>query len=151
MTTRLLLVEDDPYDIELIQLSCENERFISQIDIAEDGEQALNYLLGNGDKIRPQPLPRMVWLDLNLPRISGIQVLEAIRSHPRTQNLVVVVVTSSEEDRDLITCYNLGVNSYIVKPIGFDDFREVVCQVGKYWMSLNKIPSLRIEDKNYAE
>ncbi len=138
--TRMLLVEDDPNDIELIQLALENYHFVNQIDIAEDGEQALQYLFGTGNSSSILELPRLVLLDLKLPKINGIQVLEAIRSDPRTKNLVVVVMTSSAEDRDLEACYNLGVNSYIVKPFDFQQFVETARQVGFYWMMLNHPP-----------
>ncbi len=138
--TRMLLVEDDPNDIELIQLALENYHFVNQIDIAEDGEQALQHLFGTGNSSSIPELPRLVLLDLKLPKINGIQVLEAIRSDPRTQKVVVVVMTSSAEDRDLEACYNLGVNSYIVKPFEFQQFVETARQVGFYWMMLNEPP-----------
>ena len=142
--TRILLVEDDPNDVELIQLSFENYNFINQMDVAGDGEQALHYLLGRDGNPPTQPLPRLVLLDLKLPKVNGIKVLETIRSHPRTRQLVVVVMTSSAEDRDLDACYNLGVNSYIVKPLDFQQFVELARQVGFYWMMLNQPPRLRI-------
>ena len=142
--TRILLVEDDPNDVELIQLSFENHNFINQMDVAGDGEQALHYLLGRDGNPPTQPLPRLVLLDLKLPKVNGIKVLETIRSHPRTRQLVVVVMTSSAEDRDLDACYNLGVNSYIVKPLDFQQFVELAQQVGFYWMMLNQPPRLRI-------
>ncbi|WP_219884551.1 response regulator [Merismopedia glauca] len=140
--TRILLVEDDPNDAELIQLSFETYNFINQMDVVEDGEEALHYLLGKEGNPSPHPLPRLVLLDLKLPKLNGIQVLEAIRRHPRTRQLVVVVMTSSAEERDLEACYNLGVNSYIVKPLDFQQFVEVARQVGFYWMLLNQPPDL---------
>jgi CheY-like chemotaxis protein len=142
--TRILLVEDDPNDVELIQLSLDSYNFVNQMDIVEDGEQALEYLLGRDGNPPAQPLPRLVLLDLKLPKVNGIAVLETIRQHPRTRQLVVVVMTSSAEDRDLDACYNLGVNSYIVKPLDFQQFVEVSRQVGFYWMMLNQPPRLRI-------
>ena len=138
--TPILLVEDDPNDIELIQLALENYNFVNQIDIVTDGEQALNYLLGLADDDALRPLPRLVLLDLKLPKINGVEVLRAIRSHPRTQELVIVVMTSSIEDQDLNACYELGVNSYIVKPLDFQQFVHVTRQVGFYWMMLNQVP-----------
>ena len=133
--SRLLVVEDDPNDIELIRLALDGYPFVNQMDIAEDGEQALLYLLGQNDEVLPErPLPRMILLDLKLPKVDGIQVLETIRQHPRTQNLVVVVMTSSAESRDIEACYGLGVNSYIIKPLDFQQFQEVSQQVGVYWM-----------------
>jgi CheY-like chemotaxis protein len=137
--TRILVVEDDPNDVELMQLAFRNHNLINQIDVVTDGEQALHYLLGQ-EGIPLRPLPRLVLLDLKLPKISGIRVLQALRNHPRTQRLVIVVMTSSEEDSDLNTCYDLGVNSYIVKPLDFQQFLTVARDVGLYWMLLNKTP-----------
>ncbi len=136
--TRILLVEDDPHDVELIQLAFDSYNFVNQLDVVEDGEQALEYLQGRDGQPPQHPLPRVVLLDLKLPKIRGIQVLEVIRTHPRTQNLVVVVMTSSQENQDLKACYDLGVNSYIVKPLDFAQFLDVSRQVGLYWMLLNK-------------
>lgn len=138
--SRLLVVEDDPNDIELIRLALSAYPFVNQMDVAEDGEQALLYLLGQEDAPPSRPLPRMILLDLKLPKIDGIQVLEAIRRNPRTQKLVVVVMTSSAENRDIETCYSLGVNSYVVKPLDFQQFQDVSQQVGVYWMQLNQPP-----------
>lgn len=138
--TRILLVEDDPHDVELIELALDSYHFVNHIDVVEDGEQALQYLLGQEDHPPSHPLPRLVLLDLKLPKVSGIKVLEAIRAHHRTQHLIVVVMTSSQEDRDLNSCYNLGVNSYIVKPLDVAQFIEVSRQVGFYWMMLNQPP-----------
>ncbi|MDJ0715022.1 MAG: response regulator [Prochloraceae cyanobacterium] len=143
---RILLVEDDPNDVRLIQLSLSQYNFINQIDIAEDGEQALVYLHGQNGSPPTNPLPRLVLLDLKLPKINGIRVLETIRNHPRTSKLVVVVMTSSAEDRDLEACYEFGVNSYVVKPLNFEEFLEVTRRTGTYWMRINQIPrSLAIE------
>jgi two-component system response regulator len=139
--TRILLVEDDPHDVELIQLAFDSYNFINQMDVVEDGEQALHYLFGRDGQPSPYALPRVVLLDLKLPKVKGINVLEAIRSHPCTHNLAVVIMTSSQEDRDLNACYELGANSYIVKPLDFAQFIDVSRQVGLYWMLLNK-PSL---------
>lgn len=138
--TRILLVEDDPYDLELIQLALNSHHLMNHVDVAEDGEQALHYLQGRNGRPPSHPLPRLVLLDLKLPKISGVKVLQAIRSHPRTQQLVVVVMTSSQEDNDLKACYDLGVNSYIVKPLDFQQFLIIARQVGLYWMLVNKPP-----------
>lgn len=139
---RILLVEDDLNDIELVHLAFETHHFVNQIDVAYDGEQALHYLIGTTDQPATRPLPRLVLLDLKLPKLNGLRVLEAIRAHPRTRNLVVVMMTSSQEDRDLEACYNLGVNSYVVKPLDFQQFVAVTSQVGMYWMLLNHPPLL---------
>ncbi len=140
-SSQILLVEDDPNDVELIQIALSNYNFVNKIDIVHDGEQAVHYLLGRDGQPPTNPLPRLVLLDLKLPKIDGIRVLELIREAPRTRNLVVVVMTSSAENRDLQACYDLGVNSYIVKPLDFHQFVEVSRQVGFYWMMLNQLPS----------
>ena len=137
-TRRLLLVEDDPNDVELIQFALEHCALTPQIDVVEDGEQALRYLHGQTGIQDNHPLPRMVLLDLKLPKIGGIRVLEAIRQNPRTHNLVVVVMTSSAEEQDIEACYRLGVNSYVVKPVDFQEFLDVSQQVGVYWMRINQ-------------
>jgi two-component system response regulator len=139
--TRILLVEDDPQDVELIQLALDRFNFVNQMEVAEDGEQALGYLHGGNGLSPMDPLPRLVLLDLKLPKVSGLQVLAAIRRHPQTQSLIVVVMTSSAESQDLSECYRLGVNSYIVKPLDFQQFTEVARQVGFYWMMLNQVPT----------
>ncbi|NUN65459.1 response regulator [Pseudanabaena biceps] len=139
--TQILLVEDDPNDVELIQLALEQYNFVNKIDIAFDGEQAVHYLFGRDGQPPTKELPKLVLLDLKLPKIDGIQILEMIRNSPRTRNLVVVVMTSSAENNDLKTCYDLGVNSYIVKPLDFQQFMEVSRQMGFYWMMLNQFPA----------
>ena len=126
---------------ELIQIALDSYNFVNKIDLVSDGEQAIHYLFGRDGQTPSHPLPRLILLDLKLPKIDGIQVLEMIRSSPRTRNLVVVVMTSSAENRDLKACYDLGVNSYIVKPLDFQQFVQMSQQVGFYWMMLNQIPS----------
>ena len=142
MSKRILLVEDDPNDVELIQLALDSYNFVNKIDVVSDGEQAIHYLFGRNGQPPTHPVPRLVLLDLKLPKIDGIQVLEMIRSDPRTRSLVVVVMTSSAENRDLQACYDLGVNSYIVKPLDFQQFVEISRQVGFYWMMVNQLPSV---------
>jgi CheY-like chemotaxis protein len=138
--TRILLVEDDPNDVELIQLALESRNIVSHIDVVSDGEQALSYLHLEIEGSAPKEMPRLILLDLKLPKVDGITVLEKIRKDPRTQDLVVVVMTSSAESQDLNACYRLGVNSYVVKPLDFQEFMEVAQQVGLYWMMLNQVP-----------
>ncbi|MFM7602212.1 MAG: response regulator [Pseudanabaena sp.] len=140
-STQILLIEDDPNDVELVQIALDNYNFVNQIHVVSDGEQAIHYLFGRDGQPPTQPLPRLVLLDLKIPKINGIQVLEMIRKSPRTRNLVVVVMTSSGENRDLKACYDLGVNSYVVKPLDFQKFVEMSQAVGFYWMMLNQMPS----------
>ncbi len=137
--TRFLLVEDDPNDVELVRLAFANHNLLNLMDVAIDGEEAVNYLIGS-EHHPPAPLPRFVLLDLKLPKLSGLEVLARIRNHPRTRSLVVVAMTSSAEDRDLDRCYQLGVNSYVVKPLDFEQFVTITRQVGLYWMLLNSPP-----------
>ncbi|MBF2036850.1 MAG: response regulator [Leptolyngbyaceae cyanobacterium T60_A2020_046] len=134
---KLLLVEDDPNDVELIQLAIQELNFIRVFDVVSDGEQAIQYLCGNDLSPPTRDLPRLVLMDLKLPKKNGIEVLQAIRSHPRTRFLPVVIMTSSAEEQDLRACYNLGVNSYVVKALEFQQFRELAQQVGAYWMNVN--------------
>ncbi len=138
----LLLIEDDPHDVELMQLALAPLRFINQMDVVTDGQQALRYLIGDDNHPSHRLLPRLVLLDLKLPRINGLEVLRTLRANPRTKKLIIVVMTSSQEDADLEACYELCSNSYIVKPVDFEQFLEVSTRVVSYWMHLNKPPAL---------
>jgi CheY-like chemotaxis protein len=113
---------------------------VSKIDVVNDGEQALNYLHPEITEAMPGEMPRLVLLDLKLPKVDGITVLEKIRADPRTHDLIVVVMTSSAENQDLSACYRLGVNSYVVKPLDFQQFMELAQHVGIYWMTINQVP-----------
>lgn len=136
---KILLIEDDPLNVELLQLALNNYNFVNQIDILEDGEQALQYLLGGAGN-RLTPLPDLVLLDLKLPKINGLEVLQAMRNHPRTRDLAVVILTASQEDKDLNACQALGINSYIVKPLDFETLIRVIRRVGFSWMLLKSTP-----------
>jgi two-component system, response regulator len=138
----ILLVEDDPVDAELTVLSLRKERLANHIEIARDGAEALDFLFCRGEYAarsfdRP---PRLVLLDLKLPRMSGHEVLRAIKADERTRPIPVVVLTSSGQERDLVECYRLGVNSYIQKPVDLLKFQEVVRQFGMYWLMVNHVP-----------
>lgn len=135
---KMLLVDDDPRDIELVQLAIRDLSFIQSLDIVQDGAQAIAYLLGSSPEFSMRPLPRFVLMDLNLPRMTGIEVLQRLRNHPSTQYLPVVIMTSSSAESDLRDCYNLGVNSYVVKPLSFERFQTLAQQVGNYWMTINE-------------
>ncbi|MEM6838239.1 MAG: response regulator [Cyanobacteria bacterium P01_C01_bin.120] len=134
---KMLLVDDDPYDVELIQLAIQELSFIRTMDVVTDGAQAVEYLLGSREETSVAALPRFVLMDLKLPKLNGIEVLRAIRQDARTQFLPVVIMTSSSEETDLNDCYNLGVNSYVIKPLDFQRFQEFARQVGNYWMTIN--------------
>ena len=133
---RILLVEDNPDDVELTLRALRKSDVRCQVDVAVDGVAALDYLLGPGQT----PLPAFVLLDLKLPKVSGHEVLERIRREPRTRLLPVVVLTSSRERADLERCYALGANSYVRKPVDFDAFMAAARQLGAYWLEVNEAP-----------
>jgi CheY-like chemotaxis protein len=136
----LLLVEDDPDHVLLIQRAFARANLVNPLKIVRDGEEAIAYLSGSGeyaDRTR-FPLPSLLLLDLKLPRKSGLEVLEWIRGDAALRLLPVVILTSSAETRDIDKAYALGVNSYLVKPIRFEDLLEMVKSIGMYWMILNK-------------
>ena len=138
----ILLVEDNPNDAELALRAVSKHNLANKIHWVKDGEEALEFLLANGnysDRDRA-PNPRVVFLDLKLPKVDGLEVLRQIRASEKTKLVPVVVLTSSKEERDIIESYELGVNSYIVKPVNFDKFLETVNELGLYWMLYNEPP-----------
>jgi CheY-like chemotaxis protein len=135
----ILYVEDDPADVELTLAALRRGQIANRIYIARDGVEALDFLFCRGPHTnRDFLLPRFVLLDLKLPKVSGIEVLRAIRSEPRTELIPVVILTSSTEQRDLIDSYQLHVNSYIQKPVDFGQFQQIVEQLGMYWLIVNQ-------------
>jgi CheY-like chemotaxis protein len=138
----ILLVEDTPADAELTIRALKKHSVVNNLVWVKDGAEALDFLFANGAYAERNSthLPKVVLLDLRLPRVSGIEVLRRIKADERTRQIPVVVLTSSKEDVDVEECYRLGVNSYITKPVSFDDFVKVVGELGLYWILLNKIP-----------
>ena len=137
----ILLVEDNPNDAELALRAFKKHNIANRVEWVKDGEAALDYLFHRGAYANsPQGLPRVVLLDLRLPKVGGIEVLAQIRANPATKLLPVVVLTSSKEESDLVTTYQLGVNSFVVKPIDFDEFSRVVVELGMYWVLVNRAP-----------
>jgi CheY-like chemotaxis protein len=135
----ILLVEDDP-DHELLTIrALRKSPIANEVHVARDGEEALAQLFGDEGQ-PPPPAPQVVLLDLKLPKIDGLEVLRRIREHERTRMLPVVVLTSSDEETDIVRSYKLGVNSYIRKPVNFSDFAEATLQLGMYWLVLNECP-----------
>lgn len=135
----ILLVEDDPDDEMLTRMALEENHLMNEIVVAHDGVEALDYLFGGGKYAGRDltDLPQVVLLDLKLPKLNGLDVLRAIRADDRTRLLPVVILTSSNEETDLLAGYNLGVNSYVLKPVDFHQFTEAVKQLGLYWLLLN--------------
>lgn len=136
----ILLVEDNMNDAELSLYALRKFKIANSIHHARDGAEALQYLFGEGG-VEPRQIPRLVLLDLKLPKVDGIEVLRRIKSDVLLRSVPVVVLTSSREERDIVETYNLGVNSYIVKPIDFEQFTEAVRDVGLYWLLLNQSPA----------
>lgn len=138
----ILLVEDNAHDVELTLHAFEKRNLANRVHVVRDGQEALDFLFGSGDYASRQgaPPPRVVLLDLKLPKIDGLEVLRTIRRDPALRSLPVVVLTSSREDRDLVESYELGVNSYIVKPIDFASFIDTASTLGLYWLLLNQPP-----------
>lgn len=136
----MLLVEDDPNDILLIQRAFAKACLVNPLKVVRDGEQAINYLAGTGDFADRSryPLPSLILLDLKLPRKSGLEVLEWLRQQPMLKQTPVIVLTSSKESSDVSRAYELGANSYLIKPVGFEGLLELVKSIGMYWMILNK-------------
>lgn len=138
----ILLVEDNQDDVELTLHALRRENLANNIHVARDGEEALEFLFCNGahaDRSFDHP-PRLVLLDLKLPKVDGMEVLRRLKADSRTLSIPVVILTSSKEERDLMQGYGLGANSYIQKPVDFDQFRKTVKNVGFYWLLINQAP-----------
>ncbi len=140
----ILLVEDSPTDVYLTLHVLRQSALANRTHVARDGEEALEYLFGRGtySDRGPQCPVKLILLDLKLPRVDGLEVLRAIKCDPHTKVIPVVILTSSREEKDLINSYNLGANSYVQKPVDFDQFREIVNQLCLYWLRLNQPPAV---------
>lgn len=137
----ILLVEDNPSDAELAIHSLKKHNLANRLEWVKDGEAALDYLFHRGAYANvPNSLPRIVLLDLRLPKVDGLEVLKQIRANPETRELPVVVLTSSKEERDVAEAYSLGANSFVAKPVNFDEFSRVVAELGMYWLLVNRVP-----------
>lgn len=138
---RILLVEDDPRDIELTLSALEENNLANEVVVVRDGEQALNYLNRRGDfALRFEGHPVVVLLDLKMPKMNGLEVLRAMKSDSSLKRIPVVVLTSSRESSDLAECYEQGVNAYVVKPVQFDEFVQSVQELGVFWALINEPP-----------
>lgn len=140
----ILLVEDNQRDEALTRRALKKSNIVNEVVVARDGVEALDYLFGTGTYVGRDMtvMPQLVLLDLKLPKVNGLQVLQRIRAEERTRRLAVVIFTSSSEEEDMIKSYDLGANSYVRKPVDFEQFLEATRQLGLYWMVLNEVPPL---------
>lgn len=138
----ILLVEDTPDDIELTRNSLKEASILNPVVVAEDGEEALDYLFGRGRYADrdPRQVPALILLDLKLPKVDGIEVLKELRASPLTRLVPTVMLTTSKEEIDMIRAYESGVNAYVRKPVSFGEFSEAVKKLGMFWLLLNEVP-----------
>ena len=141
VSLEILLVEDNPSDVELTLHAFRKHHLANQIHVVRDGAEALEFLSGNC-----QP-PKLILLDLKLPKVDGLEVLRRVRADPRTRDIPVTILTASREERDIVESYRLGVNSYIVKPVDFEQFTDAVRVLGMYWLLLNEPPRHRATEE----
>jgi CheY-like chemotaxis protein len=151
--TDILLVEDSPEDAELALHALRRESLANNIFVVRDGEEALDFLFCRAafaERSFDHP-PKLILLDLKLPKVNGIEVLKQVKADPRTKTIPVVILTSSKEEQDLVRSYNLGVNSYIQKPVDFGQFREIVRTLGLYWLVVNQRPAGNVVSKTAGQ
>ena len=136
----ILLVEDNPHDLELTLRALRKGNLANHITAVRDGAAALDFIFARGEYANRnlEHSPRVIFLDLKLPKVDGIDVLRAVKSDERTKKIPIVIITSSAEERDRVASYELGVNSYVVKPIEFDEFMKTITELGFYWLAVNK-------------
>ncbi|MBT3256425.1 MAG: response regulator [Deltaproteobacteria bacterium] len=136
----IILIEDNPRDVELALRALKKQNLANNVQVLEDGAEALDYMFCTGDyAVRDMnDHPKVILLDLKLPKVDGLEVLRRIKSDQRTATIPVVVLTSSREEKDVVESYKLGVNSYIVKPVDFDEFTDAISELGLYWVLLNE-------------
>ena len=138
---RILLVEDTPNDVELTLAALEENNLANEVIVVRDGAEALDYLYKRGVfKLRAQGHPAVVLLDLKLPKVDGLEVLQQVKSDPDLRAVPVVMLTSSREEQDLVSSYNMGVNAYVVKPVGFSEFAGALKELGLFWAVVNEPP-----------
>ncbi len=141
----ILLIEDNPDDVELTLRVFKKHHLANEIIVAKDGEEALDILFQRGEENKTHRIPNLILLDLNLPKVNGLEVLRQVKGNSKTKQLPVIVLTSSKEEKDVVESYCLGVNSYIRKPVDFEKFSEVVKQLSLYWLLLNERPPSNID------
>jgi CheY-like chemotaxis protein len=138
----ILLVEDNPLDAELTTRALQNGGLANKLLWVKDGQEALDFLFRDGEYAgREDSAPRLVLLDLKMPKVDGMEVLKAVKANERTRRIPVVVMTSSQEEKDVAQTYDMGVNSYVVKPVDFNSLAELARQAGYYWLAINRTPT----------
>jgi two-component system, response regulator len=139
----ILLVEDNPDDVEMTLRALRKANIVNHVKVVRDGAEALQFIFGEGEYAarHVENVPKLILLDLKLPKVDGFEVLKRVKDDPRTRLIPVVILTSSNEQRDVVGGYQLGVNSYIVKPVNFERFVEAVGKLGLYWLLLNQAPT----------
>ena len=151
-TTSILLIEDNPDDVELTLHAIKKNNIANPVEVLRDGQEALDYLFYKGKySDSTHPLPGLILLDLKLPKVDGVEILRNIKTDRELKLIPVIVLTSSKEDRDVTKSYNLGLNSYIRKPIDFDQFVETVKHIGFYWLLLNEFPPFKKNHRDAAK
>ena len=145
----ILLIEDNPHEAELTILSLKKHHLSNKLFHIDDGAEELDFLFSRGKYAdnKQMPHPKLILLDLKLPKVDGLEILRQVKTDERTRIIPVVVLTSSKEEKDIIESYKLGVNSYIVKPVNFDTFAKAIAELGFYWMLLNQEPFLPVPEK----
>lgn len=138
----ILIVEDNPHDAELMVRSLKKNHLANDLIVIEDGEKALDFIFCRGDYCGRSLLspPKVIFLDLKLPKVDGLEILKQVKSNEQTKKIPVVIVTSSKEDPDISAAYNIGANSYVVKPVDFNNFAKAVSRLGVYWLLVNEKP-----------
>lgn len=138
----ILLVEDNSNDVELTLRALKKHNLVNKVHVVKDGEEALDFMFCTGEyeNRKDAPFPKVILLDLKLPKVNGLEVLKELKSNARTKFVPVAVLTTSREEKDMIESYSLGVNSYIVKPVDFQKFIDAVADIGLYWLLLNEMP-----------
>ena len=141
---KILIVDDSPKDIELVIAALAEKNLANEVAIAEDGEEALDYLYKRGKFANENSTPAVILLDIKMPKMDGIEVLQHIRSEPKFKLIPVIMVTSSHEEKDLVESYKLGANSYVVKPVDIIQFIDAIKVLGQYWAVINQPPPIRV-------
>ncbi len=143
---QIVLIEDNPADAELTVRALKKYHVANEILLLKDGEEASDYFFAKGQYSGrpPVPLPKLILLDLKLPKVDGLELLRRLKAGPRTRRIPVVILTSSRQEQDLVESYELGVNSYLVKPVDFSQFAETARTLGLYWLLLNQVPDKEV-------